>query len=113
MSELKNQHCKPCEGGVCPLDPVASIDQLEQVPGWQLSKDGKYIYRDIKFANFTGTMTFINAMATMSEAEGHHPDFSAGWGYCNVTYTTHAIGGLSENDFICAAKINELLESEQ
>jgi 4a-hydroxytetrahydrobiopterin dehydratase len=113
LSQLKHQHCKPCEGGVCPLDMKASADQLEQVPGWQLSKDGKRISRELKFADFAATMSFINAMAELSESEGHHPDFSAGYGYCHVSYTTHAIDGLSDNDFICAAKVNELLEHEQ
>lgn len=111
MNQLKNQHCKPCEGGVCPLDQEASIDHLDQIPGWQLSKDGKSISRKLKFPGFIETMSFINAMADLSEQEGHHPDFSAGYGYCDVSFTTHAIGGLSENDFICAAKINDLLES--
>lgn len=110
LKQLKHQHCKPCEGGVCPLENDESIDHLEQIPGWQLSEDGKSISRKIKFPSFATTMAFINAMADMSEQEGHHPDFSAGYGYCAVTYTTHAIDGLSENDFICAAKINNLLE---
>ncbi len=112
MNELKNQHCKPCEGGACPLDASASIQQLDQVPGWVLSDDKSAIVRTLKFKNFVSTMAFINAMAEMAEQQGHHPDFSAGYNYCEVHYTTHAIGGLSVNDFICAAKINQLLDSE-
>ena len=110
MSDLQNKHCKPCEGGVCPLDEEHSVMHLDDVPGWQLSEDGKEIVRKIKFPDFLATMSFINAMADMAEEEGHHPDFCAGWGYCEVRYTTHAIGGLSENDFICAAKLNSFLE---
>ncbi len=111
MKNLKNKHCEPCEGGVCPLDESLSARHLEQVPGWELAEDNKRISRKLKFKTFSATMSFINAMADMAEQQGHHPDFSAGYGYCEVSYSTHAIGGLSENDFICAAKINDLLES--
>ena len=110
MSNLKNKQCKPCEGGVCPLDTEHSVQHLDSIPGWQLGDEGKSIVRMLKFENFLETMSFINAMAFMAEQQGHHPDFSAGYHYCEVRYTTHAIGGLSENDFICAAKINDLLE---
>lgn len=111
MDNLKNKHCKPCEGGVCPLDEDTSTQQLNEIPGWRLSADKKSITRTLKFKNFLETISFINAMAYLSEQQGHHPDFSAGYGYCEVRYTTHAIDGLSDNDFIRAAKINELLES--
>ena len=110
MENLKNKHCKPCEGGVCPLDESVSESHLDQVAGWELAKDKKSIKRKLRFKDFLETISFINAMAYMSEQQGHHPDFSAGYNYCEVSYTTHAIGGLSENDFICAAKINDLLE---
>lgn len=110
MNDLKNKQCKPCEGGVCPLDTGIAVDQLNAIPGWHLGADEKSIVRTLKFKNFAETMSFINAMAYMAEQQGHHPDFSAGYHYCEIRYTTHAIGGLSENDFICAAKINELLE---
>jgi len=110
LDNFKNKHCKPCEGGVCPLDEDTSTQQLNEIPGWQLSADKKSITRTLKFKNFLETISFINAMAYLSEQQGHHPDFSAGYGYCEVRYTTHAIDGLSDNDFICAAKINELLE---
>ena len=110
MSNLKNKHCKPCEGGVCALDERHSVLHLDQIPGWELAEDKSSIVRTIRFKDFLETISFINAMAYMSEQQGHHPDFSAGYNYCEVRYTTHAIGGLSENDFICAAKINDLLE---
>jgi 4a-hydroxytetrahydrobiopterin dehydratase len=110
LNNLKNMRCKPCEGGVCPLDKSQSSQQLDQVPGWELSEDGTSIVRVFKFIDFQATMLFINAMAYIAEQQGHHPDFSTGYAYCEVRYTTHAIGGLSENDFICAAKINDLLE---
>jgi len=111
LKGLKNKHCEPCEGGVCPLESSVSTQYLEQVPGWKLTGNGDAIVRTFKFKNFLNTMSFINAMAHVAEQQDHHPDFSAGYGYCEVRYTTHAIGGLSANDFICAAKINELLET--
>ena len=110
LENLKDKHCKPCEGGVCPLDEHHSIQHLEHLPGWELAEDRSSIVRTLRFKDFLDTISFINAMAYMSEQQGHHPDFSAGYNYCEVRYTTHAIGGLSENDFICAAKINDLLE---
>ena len=110
MKNLKNKHCKPCEGGVCPLDENLSARHLDLVPGWELADNNSSIRRTFKFPDFLATMSFINAMAYMAEQQGHHPDFSAGYNYCEVRYTTHAIAGLSENDFICAAKINDLLE---
>ena len=110
MENLKDKQCKPCEGGVCPLDERLSIRHLAHLPGWELREDKSSITRTLRFKNFLDTISFINAMAYMSEQQGHHPDFSAGYNYCEIRYTTHAIGGLSENDFICAAKINDLLE---
>jgi 4a-hydroxytetrahydrobiopterin dehydratase len=81
---------------------------MDQVPGWVLGADGASIHRRFEFKGFYKTMSFINAMAWIANAENHHPDFSAGYNFCDVSFTTHAIGGLSENDFICAAKINAL-----
>ena len=83
---------------------------VKQTPGWALGANGKTISRRFEFKGFYKTMAFINAMAWIANAENHHPDFSAGYGHCVVTFTTHAIDGLSENDFICAAKVNKLLE---
>jgi 4a-hydroxytetrahydrobiopterin dehydratase len=113
LSELNSQQCKPCEGGVARLDEDALMKNLDLLPGWEVSDDTLSITRSFKFKNFVSTMAFINAMAELSEQQGHHPDFSAGYNYCDVHYTTHAIGGLSKNDFICAAKINKLLDSEK
>jgi 4a-hydroxytetrahydrobiopterin dehydratase len=83
---------------------------LTELDGWELSGDGKMISRRFEFRGFFRTMSFINAMAWVVNNEGHHPDFSSGYNYCEVGFTTHAIDGLSENDFICAAKINALLD---
>ena len=109
-SELKTKRCKPCEGGAESLDAERTSVLIRQVDGWEVGEDGNSIRRRFKFGNFYETMAFVNAMAWIANSEDHHPDFSAGYNYCDVTFTTHALGGLSENDFICAAKINALLQ---
>lgn len=108
--DLTEKHCEPCEGGVDPIDRAEAEGLLEDLPGWTLSDDGKMISRRFEFKGFYRTMAFINAMAWIVNRENHHPDFSAGYNYCDVGFTTHAIDGLSENDFICAAKISALLD---
>lgn len=105
---LTDRHCAPCEGGVAPMGREDAEEMLREVEGWSLSEDGKMISRRFEFRGFYRTMAFINAMAWIVNNEGHHPDFSAGYNYCEVGFTTHAIDGLSENDFICAAKLNAL-----
>ncbi|MBS3743555.1 MAG: 4a-hydroxytetrahydrobiopterin dehydratase [Wenzhouxiangellaceae bacterium] len=107
---LRNQKCAPCEGGTKPLERDRIDSLLEQVPGWEASDDGKRIFRRFEFKGFYKTMAFINAMAWVANQEGHHPDFEAGYNFCLVNFSTHAIDGLSENDFICAAKLNALLD---
>lgn len=109
--DLSKRHCEPCEGGVAPMERGQAEELLTELDGWELSGDGKMISRRFEFRGFFRTMSFINAMAWVVNNEGHHPDFSAGYNYCEVGFTTHAIDGLSENDFICAAKINALLDN--
>ena len=104
--DLTDRHCKPCEGGIAPLSRSEASDLLAEVPGWALDEDGKSIHRRFEFSDFHACMVFINGLAGVANTEDHHPDFCAGYSYCNVTFNTHAIGGLSENDFICAAKVN-------
>ncbi|MGD9020283.1 MAG: 4a-hydroxytetrahydrobiopterin dehydratase [Lysobacterales bacterium] len=108
--DLTDKRCVPCEGGVDTIGREAAAKMLIDVPGWALSDDSKMISRRFEFKGFLSTMSFINAMAFMVNREDHHPDFSAGYNYCDVGFTTHAIDGLSENDFICAAKLNALYE---
>ncbi len=84
---------------------------LKDLDGWTLSEDGKMISRRFEFRGFFRTMSFINAMAWVVNEQGHHPDFSVGYSYCEVGFTTHAIDGLSDNDFICAARVSALLTS--
>jgi 4a-hydroxytetrahydrobiopterin dehydratase len=109
MSDLTEKRCKPCEGGVAPLTREEARQYLGRVSGeWKLSEDGKQIGREYRFVDFYRTMSFVNALAHVANVEDHHPDLEIGYGYCRVTFTTHAIKGLSENDFICAAKIDRL-----
>lgn len=110
MASLKEQHCVPCEGGVDALDrATAETLQKDVHADWSLADDTRTIRRDFKFKNFYKTMEFVNAVAFIANAQGHHPDLEVGYDYCHVTYMTHAIDGLSENDFICAARVDALL----
>lgn len=109
MSNLTEKSCKPCEGGMPSLErSIADALLGELATGWELSEDGKEIIRDFKFKGFYKTIAFVNAVAWIANAEGHHPDLEVGYNHCRVRYTTHAVDGLTENDFICAAKIDLL-----
>jgi 4a-hydroxytetrahydrobiopterin dehydratase len=107
--ELTGKHCAPCEGGVPPLAVEQVREHLTAVPGWQLTADGKRITRSWRVKDFVTALDFFQRIAQIAEAEDHHPDLHL-TGYRNVTIelSTHALGGLSENDFILAAKISEL-----
>jgi 4a-hydroxytetrahydrobiopterin dehydratase len=106
MSDLAARRCKPCEGGMAPLAPAQAQELLRQLSGWTLAADAKTLRREFVFKDFYRTMSFVNALAHVANIEDHHPDLEVGYNYCHVTYTTHAVGGLSENDFVCAAKID-------
>ena len=83
---------------------------MREIDGdWRLAPDSKSVKRSLKFKDFYRTMSFVNALAHVANVEDHHPDLEIGYGYCRITYSTHAIGGLSQNDFICAAKIDRIL----
>lgn len=106
---LTQQRCQPCEGGVEPLDRTQAQALMNQLgPQWTLADDAGSIQGEWKFRNFQHAMSFANAVAHLANTEDHHPDLTVGYGYCRVHYYTHAIGGLSQNDFICAAKIDAL-----
>jgi len=109
MSELTKKTCKPCEGGVTPLSADQAQTMLAQLKGWSLNEHNTIIQQDFRFKNYYQTMAFVNAMAWVAHQEDHHPDIEVGYNHCLIHYSTHAIGGLSENDFICAAKIDALL----
>ncbi len=109
MTDLTRKRCRPCEGGTQPLDAETADTLLEQLhPDWQLDSHTDAIRRQFRFANFHDTMAFVNALAWIAHQEDHHPDLEVGYNRCTVRYSTHAIGGLSENDYICAAKIDAL-----
>ncbi len=107
MSELAARRCKPCEGGVAPLTPTEAQRLLAELSGaWALTGDSRALRREFRFRDFYRTMSFVNALAHIANIEDHHPDLEVGYNYCRVSYTTHAIRGLSENDFVCAAKVD-------
>lgn len=109
VDELKAKKCQPCEGGVPPVPQTEARRLLKDLHGWALTDDGKRIRREWTIKDFMAAITFFNRVAELAEDEGHHPDLHL-VGYRNVAIElwTHAIGGLSENDFITAAKINDL-----
>ena len=108
MNELARKKCQPCEGGISPLTPAQVAPMLKGLQGWSL--DGKSISKTYKFRNYFETLAFVNAAAWISHREDHHPDMLVGYSECRVSYVTHAIDGLSENDFICAAKLDALFD---
>ncbi|WP_455218249.1 4a-hydroxytetrahydrobiopterin dehydratase [Kaarinaea lacus] len=111
VCDLTQKNCKPCEGGVKPLDRDEATGLLNEVPGWELNSDASEIHRTYSFKDFHRTMAFVNAVAWIAHQEDHHPDLAVSYSRCEIHYSTHAIGGLSENDFICAAKIDALLSA--
>ena len=109
-TDLLNKHCQACEGGVEPLNADQSRTMMSELHAdWKLNDPGNEISRSFKFKNYYQTIAFVNALAWVSHQEDHHPDLEVGYSRCLVRYSTHAIGGLSENDFICAAKIDALI----
>jgi len=109
MKDLSEKKCAPCEGGVKPLAPAKVKLLAKQLhKDWRISADAKSLQRSLKFKDFYRTMSFVNAAAHVANTEDHHPDMEIGYDYCRITYTTHSIGGLSQNDFICAAKLDRL-----
>lgn len=108
MTNLQDRKCALCEGGVPAMSREECEKLLTDVPGWELAKDATYIVKSFSFKGFYAVMGFVNAVAFIVQKEGHHPDMEVGYNYCRIKFTTHAIQGLSENDFICAAKVNAL-----
>ena len=111
MSDLLKKKCVPCEGGVIPFDISQIHKYQKKVDGWDIVKNDKKIFfleKSFKFKNFKESQNFINKVSKISEEERHHPDIIFGWGYAKINITTHAIEGLSKNDFILAAKIDEI-----
>ncbi len=105
---IADRRCQPCEGGVAPLDETACQSMLAQLPGWQL--EGRTLVRSFSFRDHYEAMAFVNAVARVSHRTDHHPEIVIGFKDVRVIYWTHAIDGLSENDFICAARVGNLLD---
>ena len=114
MSDLANKKCVPCEGNIPAFDKSVIHKYLKKVDGWDVKEDDSknfYLIKEFKFENFLKSQNFVNEVGNVSENEGHHPDISFGWGYAEIKVTTHAIKGLSENDFILAAKIDKIISA--
>ena len=112
MSDISKKKCVPCEGKTVPFYISEIHKYQKKVDGWDIAKNEKnnfFLEKNFKFKNFKDSQDFINIIGKISEEEGHHPDITFGWGYAKITITTHAIEGLSENDFILAAKIDKII----
>ncbi|MFN8637094.1 MAG: 4a-hydroxytetrahydrobiopterin dehydratase [Chloroflexota bacterium] len=107
---LTSKHCVPCEGGIPALTPAEIAPLLAQLDGWTV-QDGNKVTKSYTFPDFVQALAFVNRAGAVAEEEGHHPDLFLTWGKVGVELTTHAIGGLSENDFILAAKLDEVLSA--
>src|SRR5438046_375859 len=105
MTELTKIRCIGCEGEI----PALTLDEVQhyltELRDWRMNEDGKSISKRYTFKGFYKTIAFVNAIAWIANQENHHPDLQVGYNYCEVKYTTHAVDGLTKNDFICAAKI--------
>ena len=111
MNKLKDKKCKSCEGGVIPFNISEIHKYQKKVDGWNIIKNDKDIFfleKKFKFKDFKDSQNFVNNVGKISEGEGHHPEILFGWGYAKINITTHAIEGLSENDFILASKIDQI-----
>lgn len=111
--DLLSKKCKPCEGGVDPFDADTAHVYLFDTPGWIIDSESKKIEKEFKLKKFINSIEFVNAIADLAELEGHHPDIFINFNTVKLELTTHAIKGLSENDFIMAAKINDLYKNFQ
>ena len=110
MCDLLNKKCVPCEGGILPFDISEIHKYQKKVDGWDVKNNNNiyFLVKNFVFKNFINSQNFINKIGEISEKENHHPDILFGWGYAKILITTHAIEGLSQNDFILAAKIDQI-----
>ena len=110
IGDLASRTCVPCRGGIPPLTREQAAELLAKAPGWRLAENGTRLERRFEFEDFRNAIAFVNRVADVAEEQGHHPDIAIHWNKVDLTLWTHKIGGLHENDFILAAKINRLLE---
>ena len=109
MNELLNKHCRPYKKGESALNSLQLKSLHQAVKNWQLNEQQMVINRTFKFKNYYQTIAFVNSVAWIAHQEDHHPDLQVSYNQCTVSYTTHSVGGLTENDFICAAKIDDII----
>lgn len=107
---LASKNSQSLPKGSPALDMAGAKELLEQIPDWELNQDEHTLVREFKFKNFYETIEFVNAVAWIANRQDHHPDLAVSYNRCQVTFTTHSVGGLSENDFICAARVNALFD---
>src|SRR5262245_8292670 len=112
MHGLASKNCVPCRGGIPPLPEARARELVANTPGWNLEEASTRVTRRFEFRDFVQAMRFVNRVAELAEQQGHHPDIAIHWNKVDLTLWTHKIGGLHENDFILAAKINRLLEDD-
>lgn len=108
MTRLVDRDCKPFPKGTAPLTTDQATELQVEIPGWELNESNTAIQRMFRFKDFHQTMAFVNAVAWIAHQTDHHPDLEVGYNRCAITFSTHSIGGLSNNDFICAARINDI-----
>ena len=113
MSNLFQKKCEPCSGATAKLSINEINKKLLEVDNWELNNNQEMIFKKFKFKSFKKALYFTNLVGELAEEEGHHPDISLGWGYCLIMIHTHAIKGLSINDFILASKIDQIIEQNQ
>ena len=109
MSDLASRECVPCRGGVPPLEGGEIETLLKELDGWEVV-EGHHLAKSFEFENFRDALALVNRASRLAEEQGHHPDISFGWGYARFTIWTHKIDGLTESDFILAAKIDRMKE---
>lgn len=109
--DYAQQQCVPCKAGMPPLAPDAVDEALRSLDGWEARETRTRLHKQYRFKDFVEAMRFVNALAAVAEAEGHHPDFTVHWNTVDVTLWTHVVGGLSGNDLVVAAKLDRLPEA--
>lgn len=109
VCDLANKDCEPCKGGVPPIPADEARQMAAELEGWEITHESTAIHRRFEFKGFAKAVEMANLAAWLGNKQGHHPDISFGWGYCEVLFTTHEAGGLTQNDFICAARLNALV----
>jgi 4a-hydroxytetrahydrobiopterin dehydratase len=111
MTELAKKHCEVCKPGMQPLSEPDAQALKTQIPAWSCESN-KHVTREFKFSNFRDAFGFVTRVCLLAESEGHHPDVELGWGRANVSFRTHVAGGLTQNDFVMAAKVDELVADQ-